>query len=161
MAHGPPEAPHDAVTPGIVTFDPTAFRTAFPAFASISDAILNGNFTYATLLLNNSCCSVVKDAPTRAQLLNLIVAHITSLLNGANAQPPQGVVGRIANASEGSVSVGTEMLTLSESAAYWNQTPWGAMYWRMTAQYRAATYIPPVCDYGYGYGVGPWDAWPQ
>jgi hypothetical protein len=144
-------------TPGIVTFDPVAFQAAFPAFATVPSAALDLNFQYATQFLNNSCCSVVCDAPTRASLLNLIVAHITALLNGVNGQPPQGVVGRISNATEGSVSVASEMVAKSESASYWQQTPWGAMYWRMTAQYRSARYFPP-CDAG---GAFPWNAWPQ
>ena len=143
------------VTPGIVTFDPVAFQSAFPAFALVPGAALSANFTFATLLLNNSCCSVVCDAPTRAQLLNLIVAHITALLNGVNGQAPGGAVGRIASATEGSVSATTEMMTQTESAAFWNQTQWGAMYWRMTAQYRTARYFPPRSDC-YGYQSSGW-----
>jgi hypothetical protein len=145
------------VTKGIVTFDATAFKTAFPAFASVPDAILAANFQFATLMLQNSCCSVVEDAPTRAVLYQLAVCHITALLNGVNGEPPSGVVGRISNATEGSVSATTEMMTQSESAAYWNQTQWGAMYWRMTAQYRTARYVPPCGPQGFS----PWDAWPQ
>ena len=145
------------ITPGVVTFDPSAFVTAFPAFASVPGASLTMNFGFATLMLENSCCSAVKDAPTRAMLLNLAVAHITALLNGVNGQPPQGVVGRVSDATEGSVSVTAEFQAQSESAAYWNQTPWGAMYWRATAQYRTAHYFPPAC----AAGPSPWDAWPQ
>lgn len=145
------------ITPGVVTFDATAFKAAFPAFASVPDGILVMNFTFATQLLENSCCSAVKDAPTRASLYQLVVAHITSLLNGQNGQPPQGVVGRVSSAAEGSVSVSTEMLAQSESASWWQQTPFGAMYWRMTAQYRTARYFGPAC----GSPQSPWDAWPQ
>lgn len=146
------------VTPGIVTFDPVAFAAAFPMFALVSGAALTANFGYATLMLDNSCCSVVKDAPTRALLLNLATAHITALLNGVNGQPPQGVVGRINQAQEGSVSVSTEMLAKTESAAYWQQTPWGAQYWASTLKYRTARYVPPC------HASGFWDAvsgWPE
>lgn len=145
------------VTPGIVTFDPVAFVAAFPSFTSVPAAALNANFTFATLLLDNTCCSAVQDAPTRAALLNLIVAHITALLNGINGDPPQGVVGRVSSATEGSVSVQVEFETLSEAAAYFNQTQWGAMYWRMTAQYRTARYFPP-CHFEQEF---PWNGWPQ
>lgn len=147
------------ITPGVVTFDPAAFQTAYPAFNQVPTEVLTANFALATLLLNNSCCSAVKDAPTRALLLNLVVAHVTALLNGVNGQPPQGVVGRINSASEGSVSVGTDMLAKSESASYWQQTPWGAQFWQSTVVYRTAHYVPPVC--GPGSGFSPWDAWPQ
>jgi uncharacterized protein DUF4054 len=144
-------------TPGIVTFDPAAFIAAYPSFTTVPAAALTANFTFATLLLNNTCCSAVKDAPTRAVLLNLLVAHITALLNGVNGQPPQGVVGRISAATEGSVSVTVEFQTQSEAAAYFQQTQWGAMYWRATAQYRTARYFPP-CETE---GFFPWNVWPQ
>ena len=146
------------VTPGIVTFVPADFKTAYPAFASVPDAVLTGYFGIATLFLNNSCCSIVQDAPTRALLLNLVVAHIAALLAGENGQPGQGVVGRINSASEGSVSVSTEMMAKSESAAYWQQTQYGAMFWQATLVYRTARYVPPVCG---PVGFSPWDAWPQ
>jgi Protein of unknown function (DUF4054) len=145
-------------TPGIVTFDPVAFVAAFPMFTTVPGGALTANFGFATMLLDNSCCSIVKDAPTRAQLLNLVTAHITALFNGVNGQPPQGVVGRINAATEGSVSVQTEMLQQSESAAFWQQTQWGALFWAMTVRFRTARYVPP-CDAGFG-GV-PWNAWPQ
>lgn len=141
------------ITPGKVTFDPAAFIVSFPAFASVPPELLSMYFDYATLLLENNCCGKVKDAPTRAMLLNLVTAHITALMSGVNGNPPQGVVGRIASATEGSVSVSTEMMAQSESASWWNQTPWGAMYWRMIAQYRTAAYIPPCGD---GYPVFGW-----
>ena len=145
------------VTPGIVTFVPADFTAAFPAFASVPTGVLTANFGFATLMLNNSCCSVVRDAPTRANLLNLMTAHITALLNGTNGQPPQGVVGRISSAAEGSVSLSTEMLAKSESASYWQQTPWGAMFWQATIGYRTAHYVAPVCGPS---GFSPWDGWP-
>lgn len=146
------------VTPGIVTFDPAAFIVAYPAFATVPSPVLTANFMLATLMLNNSCCSIVQDAPTRAILLNLITAHITALLNGENGQPPQGIVGRINSASEGSVSVGTEMLAKTESASYWQQTQYGSIFWQATLVYRTARYVPP-CNAGFGFS--PWDAWPQ
>ncbi len=145
------------VTPGIVTFDPVAFAAAFPAFATVPSAALTANFNLACLQLDNSCCSVVRDAPTRANLLNLLTAHITALLNGVNGAPPAGTVGRIASATQGSVSVQTEMLAQSESASYYQQTPWGAQYWQSTLPYRTARYVSPRCAAGFD----SWDAWPQ
>lgn len=146
------------VTPGIVTFDAAAFKVAYPAFAGLSDPVLTANFGMATLQMNNSCCSAVKDAPTRALLLNLLVAHISALLNGANGQPPQGIVGRVSQASEGAVSVSADYSSsVNDSEAYYIQTPWGAQYWQSTLPYRTARYIPP-CDSD---GAFPWDAWPQ
>lgn len=126
---------------GIVAFDPTAFKAAWPEFSLTDDAILSRNFAYATLQLNNSCCSRVKDANIRELLLNLLVAHITFLTNGANGIPAPGIVGRISNATEGSVSVGAEF-SGPDTAQFYLQTKYGAQYWQSTASYRQMVYIP-------------------
>lgn len=128
---------------GIVVFDPAAFKGAFPSFSTVPDAVLTGNFNFACLQLNNTFGSAVRDEPTRAQLLNLLTAHITALLNGVNGQPPSGLVGRINTAQQGSVSVGTEFDAKSFSEAYYAQTPWGVTYWQSVAPYRTARYVSP------------------
>lgn len=140
------------VTPGIVQFDPTVFVQLYPAFASVPASALEFNFQLATDQLNNSCCSVVKDAPTRQRLLGLLTAHITALLNGVNGQAPNGAVGRISDASEGSVSASLAYSSIvSESEAFYIQTTWGAMYWQATSVYRTARYVPPCRDWDFGY----------
>jgi hypothetical protein len=143
------------ITPGIVTFDPAAFKSAFPAFSTVPDAALQFNFGLATLQLNNSYSSVVQDEPTRAQLLNLLTAHFTAILNGTNGQAPTGVVGRVANATEGSVSVQLEFRTDSEAASFYAQSPFGALFWQLTVIYRTFRYASPACR------NPSWDAWPQ
>lgn len=150
-----------SITPGIVAFNPAAFQADFPAFEAVSDSALTSNFNLATLQLNNSYCSVVQDEPTRAQLLNLLTAHITALLNGTtNAQgqliPASGLVGRISSGTQGSVTVQTEFKTDSEAAAYYTQTQWGATYWQSTAIFRTFRYVSGSrCD------EASWNAWPQ
>ncbi len=146
---------------GQVVFDPVAFVAAFPQFSTIAQPALSMNFFGATQLLNNSCASVVKDAPTREYLLFLLTAHITKLLNGENGQPPTDVVGRIAHAQQGSVSVRSEFggaRNTNESEAYLIQTQYGAMFLKMTAQYKTMRYYaPPRRCYGaglYGFGNG-------
>ncbi len=143
------------VTPGIVTFDPAAFKSAFPAFSTVPDAALTFNFNLATIQLNNSYNSVVQDEPTRAQLLNLVTAHITAILNGVNGQAPTGTVGRVANATQGSVSVQLEFRTDSEAASFYAQTTWGSLFWQLTVVYRTFRYASPACR------NPSWDAWPQ
>jgi hypothetical protein len=121
----------------------------------VPDAALTGNFGLATLYLNNSYRSVVRDEPTRAQLLNLATAHLTALLNGVNGQPPAGTVGRISSATQGSVSVQMEFKTDSEAAAFWNQTTWGSAFWAATAVYRTMRYVRPCRE------MASWEAWPE
>lgn len=145
---------------GVVTFSPTAFKTAFPEFAIVADAALAMNFALATLVLNNSCCSVVKDAALRETLLNLLTAHITQLRNGINGSPAGGLVGRVSDATEGSDSISADMGDVPFTAAYFLQTQWGVMFWQATAAYRTFRYIPPpgVCadlPGGGAFPVGP------
>ena len=161
MSIGPCTEP--TITPGTVVFDPSVFKTLYPAFATVPTAALNFNFAQAQLMLNNSCCSAVPDAPTRELLLGLLTAHITALLNGVNGQAPSGVVGRISDAAQGSVNVSTELATApvtSMTVAYLQQTQWGLQFLAATAQYRTMQYAaPPPRNYG------PWpfvyEGWPS
>jgi len=127
---------------GVVTFVPGDFKTAYPEFATIADAVLMANFSLATLQLNNSCGSTVCDAPLRELLLNLLVAHITTLRNGANGQPAPGMVGRIGYAIEGSVAATAEMGPQVYGQGYYSQTQWGSAYWASTSRWRQAVYVP-------------------
>jgi hypothetical protein len=162
IAPCPPPSP---VQRGVVVFDPAAFKTAFPMFATVADVSLTLCFSIATLSLNNSCSSRVCDAAERELLLNLLTAHLAQLNFGVNGQPPAGIVGRIDKASEGSVSVGADMGTVVYGQAWFNQTQWGATYWMATAKYRTAVYIPAptVCaDLGSLGGLGYYggSGWP-
>lgn len=129
----------------VVTFDPTAWKQAFPAFATLPDPVATGYFNLATLYLNNSPCSIVQDIPVRTMLLGLATAHLAQLFGGPTGSGQPGIVGRISSATEGSVSVSAEMLAESESAAWWDQTPYGAAWWAATVRFRSARYIaaPP------------------
>ena len=86
--------------------------------------------------------------------MNLIVAHI-AVINGATASGQAGLVGRISNVSEGSVSVAAELKGFDgDLAAFFAQTPYGVQYWALTAGYRTMQYVPGPPDYsgvpGYG-----------
>lgn len=148
----PPSTP---VVHGVVTFNPTTFKAAFPEFATLADAALSMNFSFATLQLNNGCRSLVCDALTRETLLNLLVAHITQLRNGINGRPPAGIVGRVDSAREGSVSAHADMGTVVYGQAYYNQTQYGLLYWQSTARWRTMRYIPPPPTCADFAGTGP------
>lgn len=153
----PPRAP---VTRGIVTLDPVAFKVAFPSFATVGGAALQFNFAAAELFLNNTCGSVIKDAVLREKLLNWLTAHVTALFNGVDGQIPGGLVGRISDAAEGSDSVSASFPE-NPSGAWFNQTPWGALYWAAILPWRTFRYaVPPAtcADYpggGAAFPVGP------
>lgn len=123
-----------------VTFDIAKFRAMYPEFDLIADPRLQGWFdrAAATLLDNTDCSPIPVEA--RLEYFNMLVAHYAALYGGVNGQPPSGIVGRISNATEGSVSVGTSYAAAVGSRAWYDQTPYGAEYWQATAQYRTWKY---------------------
>jgi hypothetical protein len=131
---------------GIVTFDYAAWSAQFPELAgSVTAAQALGYFSFATLYLDNTPCSLVWDAKPggkRATILNMVTAHVAKLLATISGQAPSGLVGRISAATEGSVNVTVEMPE-TMSGAWWMQTQYGAMAWQMLAPYRTALYVAP------------------
>jgi hypothetical protein len=77
-------------------------------------------------------------------LLNMLTAHIAMMNSGITASSvPNGgssqLVGRISDATQGSVSVSADMGTAGPaggSAPWYQQTKYGAAYWQATAGYR-------------------------
>lgn len=125
-----------------VVFDAAAFKVRYPAFAMASDALLTEFFNEATLYLSNSDCSPVSDVVRRAMLLNMITAHIGAL-NGAisggnNMAAP---VGRLTNATEGTVSVSYTFDSPGAAAAWYSQTQYGAAFWQATSSLRGFRYV--------------------
>lgn len=126
----------------IVVFDINAFRERYPEFNTVSDSLLNAYFVEATIYLDNTDRSVVCDVTIRAVYLNMLVAHIASINSGVNGEGPAGLVGRVASASEGSVSVSTGEVPVTGSSWWYFQTPYGAAYWQATAPFRSFRYVP-------------------
>lgn len=132
---------------GVVVFEPAQFIIYYPEFAGIAAGLLTRNFNHATLQLDNSCGSLVRNAMKREILLGMLVAHLTMLNNGTddgagNVTPPVGIVGRIATATEGSVTVGAEYDAPPNASQAWLiQTKYGAEYWSATAKYRTMHYV--------------------
>jgi hypothetical protein len=124
----------------VVIFDPAAFKLAYPAFAAVPDEQLQNYFNIATLYLSNKDCSIVQDIDRRTTLLWMLTAHV-AYLNGAIS--PGGVappVGRVSSATEGSVSITLDFYSVPGSAAWFNQTPWGAAFWQATLSLRSFRY---------------------
>ena len=124
-----------------VAFDIAAFRLRYPEFVSVSDLTLEAYFSEATIYLNNTDSSPVTDLVIRAALLNMLVAHIAALNSGINGQAPSTTVGRVAQASEGSVSVSFDMGPASGTSAWFQQTRYGAAYWQATSVFRTFRYV--------------------
>ncbi len=142
------------ITTGVVVFSAPEFLALYPQFTAQS-AFLQNNFNLATTQLNNTCgCSGtsppgpwpqggggsrVIDANLRQTLLYLLTCHITKLLNGEGSTPATGLVGRIADATEGTVSASVEYD--AQGGAYYLQTQYGVTYWQATAPYRQAKHV--------------------
>lgn len=128
----------------VATFDYDAWKARYPELAAQVDATLAGSyFAEATLYHRNDGTGPVSDAGQQLVLLNMIVAHIAArYLPQPAGSPPGGLVGRISSASEGSVSVSTDMPSEPGTAAWFQQTRYGADYWAATAPFRTMRYVP-------------------
>ena len=123
----------------IVTFDNAAFVARYPQLATVTSDSLEACFAEAGLYLNNTDASIVSDVVERGLLLNMLTAHIATL-NAAIAAGG-GLVGRVTSATEGSVTVTVDYGAVTNSQAWYAQTPYGANYWAATAKYRAMRYV--------------------
>lgn len=123
----------------------------FPQFVGVDQATAQRYFKFAELYCRNDGGGPITDCNVKRELMNLLTAHIAQLLapqrngvaatTGGGTSPAPSIVGRIASASEGSVSVSVDFPT-TPNAAFFNQTEFGAMYWAATAAYRTMRYIP-------------------
>lgn len=123
---------------GVVEFNVNKFRSLYPNLKATDDQ-LNWYFVESAMLLNNTSKSCVKSLAEREVLLFLLVAHFAVLqqrIDGGNE-----AVGRLASASQGSVSVSLDNGQTTLSDKWYQQTPYGSKYWALTAKYRSFLYI--------------------
>lgn len=123
---------------GVVVFDIAKFRAIYPNI-NATDAQLESYFVEATMLLNNTDKSCVKNLVEREILLFLLVAHL-AMLQG-RVETGNDAVGRVASATEGSVSVSFDNGTTTLSDKWYQQTPYGSKYWALTSKYRSFLYV--------------------
>jgi hypothetical protein len=124
-----------------VAFNATTFKARYPEFTAISDARLSTFFGEAGFYLSNSDDSPVQDLTRRATLLNMLTAHIAYLNGVLSADGLPKPVGRVSQATEGSVSASLEYLTPG-SHAWFTQTQYGAAFWQATISLRRFRYVP-------------------
>lgn len=129
-----------------VAFDYAVWAADYPELSAwVTEATAISYFRKACLRLNNTDASIVRDLEERALLLGMLTAHIAKLNACIGGSPPSGLVGRISNATEGSVSVQAENLYPPGTPQWYQSTPYGADYWEATDKYRRARYVqaPP------------------
>lgn len=127
----------------VVTLDIASFRAMYPEFSNVPDAILPFLFDQSTDYLNNTDYSLVDDVVKRERLLYMLMAHLTYVRYGDNrGRGGSGMVGRIASATEGSVSVSSDLGPIEFRYAWYTQSPYGMDFWQATKVYRMANYYP-------------------
>ena len=149
----------------LIPFNYSLWTERYPQFAgNPTEPLASLYWSEAGLYVANSPYSRVTDPGALQSLLMMVTAHIAALgMVGPDGQLANPLVGRIANATEGSVSISTELADLGKSAAFWTQTPYGFAFWQATAAYRTAVYraVPPYrwAPYGYGPYTGGLGGW--
>lgn len=124
-----------------VVFDPAAFVARYPEFAAVAALRLTAFFSEATFYLSNSD-SPIADATRRAVLLNMLTAHVAYLAGALSADGQAKPVGRISQASEGSVSASFEAAPPTPGSGEWfKQTQYGASFWQATSAIRGFRYV--------------------
>lgn len=126
----------------VVAFNETAFLARYPEFVGTLSGVLPLYFAEAGLFLNNTDSSTVDDAAIRTLFLWMLTAHLALLNTGYPGQSPQGIVGRIDHATEGTVSVSAVMGPPSGSGAWYQQTRYGAEYWAASSRFRTLRFFP-------------------
>ena len=124
----------------LVELDIAKFRAMRPEFTTdvISDETFTALWGFACDVVGNTegkelyPYDLSNGKTTRAYLLYLVLCHLATLHLW-----PAGQSGRVASASEGSVSTSFETLKANSfTGQYWTQTQCGATYWMLTAPYR-------------------------
>lgn len=122
-----------------VAFDPVAFKARYPEFAAVADPLLQACFDEAGMYLSNSDKPVANET-RRLVLFNMLTAHIAFIGGALSADSMPRPVGRLSQASEGSVSAAFENLAPG-SAAWFQQSQYGAAFWQATTSLRGFRYI--------------------
>lgn len=127
----------------VVQFNYAAWVARYPEFSSVSPQTADGYFAEASVYHRNDGGGPVSDSTVQLTLLNMLTAHIAARYATISGQPGTSLVGRIKNATEGSVSVEAEFATVVPgSMAWYLQTKYGADYWGATTAYRTMRYMP-------------------
>jgi hypothetical protein len=127
----------------VVTLDPGVFAAQFPEFAYLSGPQVVGYFAMATSMHRNDGGGPIATAVVQSQALYFLAAHFAQLFAATSSgQPASTLVGRVSDASEGSVNVSAAFPEGTPTMAWYAQTKYGAAYWQITAPYRTMRYIP-------------------
>jgi hypothetical protein len=126
----------------------STFRSLYPGLTEdvISDEMLQALWGVIEALLGDGEGNFPYPETTIQTILYTALCHLATLETNGMNQP-----GRIASATEGSVSTSFENIKIqSEVGEWWNQTKCGALFWVLTKRYRVA------CRFYGGRKFHPW-----
>jgi Protein of unknown function (DUF4054) len=129
-----------------VVFDFDSWITRYPEFANVCPNTAATYFDEASAYFNPTDGSIVKNYVIRKAAMWALIAHIAALAS----KDRQGIVGRVAEASEGTVRTKLEMGPSTNANDWFKQTQYGASFLRMVAPYTLAHYVAP-CGYRKSY----------
>lgn len=108
----------------------TAFRTAFPEFASLTDYPDTVMEFWESMA--SAYVSEVKWSALYTVGMSLVLAHFLTIAKGNKSDPGAGNGGLISNQSVGDVSAGFDTTsTIEAGVGQWNLTTYGQQYTRM------------------------------
>jgi hypothetical protein len=122
----------------------SAFVAQFPAFSSLTQSTVENAWAEALATVTSQITTLTGDPATDAMnaiRLNYATAHLLALFAGENGNAPTGIVGRVDDATQGSVHVHADMGVTSQSSAWWMQTSYGARFWQLTEPLRRFQYV--------------------
>lgn len=126
----------------IVELKITTFREDYDDFSNIADGKLPLLFDQATDYLDNTEISLVAQSDKRERLLYLLMAHLAYMRYGdKDGNGGSGMVGRVSSASEGSVSVSSDLGQVEFRNAWYTLSPYGMDYWQATKVYRMGVWF--------------------
>ena len=129
-----------------VIFNYASWAARYPELSAwVAQPQAQEYFNEAQLYVDNTPCSIVPNiAPVyqRATFLNMMTAHICKLNAVLGGQPASPLVGRISNATEGSVSVAVENQYPPGTVQWFQQTQYGSSFWAASAMFRTMHYVP-------------------
>lgn len=126
---------------GAVTFNPVTWKSRYSVFVTVDNALAGMFFDEACLY----CANQLNPVPTLTELtllLYMLTAHVAWLAGSGtgNGGSGPGPVGRLSNATEGSVTVAFANDYPPGTPQWYQQTQFGAAFWAATAKYRTFRY---------------------
>lgn len=116
----------------------------YPEFGSVAQGQAQSFFNRALQLVPWNRFPP-QDPLSLTVVMNAATAHFAYLFASISGQAPRasGAVGRLAQATEGSVSAQFAYAdAATDSQAFWNQSEYGAFVWVATLPYRTGFYVP-------------------